>query len=379
MYRVSQQELFERDQKWGGAVVGWRLRRARKSAGFSLRALGNRIGLTHAAIKRYEDEGVNPSSSVVAKLADALGVCPTYFFLPQKITLQAVKYRTRYRLSKKRLEAIQWDIISQVEERIDLERLFPSVPIIPFSLPLRLPKRITALRDIEQVTYKIRQYWALGLVDIMHFVDILESHGIRVITTHMDETSYKKFDGLTAWIGQTPIIVVDRNWPGDHQRFTLAYELGHLILANRLDPAVDEELACHYFAGAFLLPSQPAKQILGTYRKHIELSELMLIKKKFGISMMATLYRAKALEILPVSAFNRQLRQFKINGWHIQEPGDAYPVETTQFFEQLVFRALGEGYIDENKAAALIKVPIDELRYMRTFEKHHSDCMSLPC
>ncbi len=37
--------------------LGVRLQQARKAAGLSLRALADRINLSHAAIKKYEDGG----------------------------------------------------------------------------------------------------------------------------------------------------------------------------------------------------------------------------------------------------------------------------------------------------------------------------------
>ena len=62
-----------------------------------------------------------------------------------------------------------------------------------------------------------------------------------------------QFDGLQATVADKPVIVVSKGWPGDRQRFTLAHELGHLLLHGRLTDGLDEERACHRFASAFLL------------------------------------------------------------------------------------------------------------------------------
>ena len=61
-------------------MIGQRLYRARKAAGLSLRDLGARVGLTHAAIKKYEDEQATPPSTTLLKLARALNVRTEYFF-----------------------------------------------------------------------------------------------------------------------------------------------------------------------------------------------------------------------------------------------------------------------------------------------------------
>ena len=51
----------------------------------------------------------------------------------------------------------------------------------------------------------------------------------------------KKFDGLSAKADGKQVVVVGKEWPGDRQRFTLAHELGHLVLHTRLAKGVDEE------------------------------------------------------------------------------------------------------------------------------------------
>ena len=76
--------------------------------------------------------------------------------------------------------------------------------------------------------------------------------------------------------------VVSTHSSGDRQRFTLAHELGHLVLHGRLAEGIDEEKACNQFAGAFLLPKSGVLQHLGTFRRHLELQELFLLKVIFG-------------------------------------------------------------------------------------------------
>ena len=56
-----------------------RLHRARKAAGLSLRELGERVGVSHASIKKYEDGDAMPSSDILLQLARALQVRTEYF------------------------------------------------------------------------------------------------------------------------------------------------------------------------------------------------------------------------------------------------------------------------------------------------------------
>jgi Zn-dependent peptidase ImmA (M78 family) len=177
-----------------------------------------------------------------------------------------------------------------------------------------------------------------------------------------------KFDGLAARVGGMPIVVVGRHWPGDRQRFTLAHELGHLMLEGRLVDGLDEEMACNRFAGTFLFPRASVLQELGRHRNAIELKELGLLKEEFGLSMAGILYRARDLGIISPAYRDEQAKLFRIKGWYRKEPGNDYPTEKAHIFEQLVFHALAEEYIGESKAAELMNMPLQQFRRVRSME-----------
>jgi Zn-dependent peptidase ImmA (M78 family) len=177
-----------------------------------------------------------------------------------------------------------------------------------------------------------------------------------------------KFDGLAARVNGMPIVVVGRHWPGDRQRFTLAHELGHLMLEGRLPDDLDEEMACNRFAGAFLFPRASVLQELGEHRNAIELKELGLLKEEFGLSMAGILYRARDLGIISPAYREEQAKLFRFKGWYRKEPGRDYPTEKAHIFEQLVFHALAEEYIGESKAAELMNMPLQQFRRVRSME-----------
>ena len=347
-------------------MIGQRLYRARKAAGLSLRDLGARVGLTHAAIKKYEDEQATPPSTTLLKLARALNVRTEYFFRPETVTLDRIEYRKRSTLPKKRIETIEHEVIDQIERRIELENLFPSPPIVPFTPVRELPELVSNLAQIEDAAEAVRKAWDLGYNPIPDLIDVLETHGIRVFM--IDANADPKFDGLAASVNQMPIIVVGSNWPGDRQRFTLAHELGHLMLGDQLADDINEEIACNRFAGAFLIPRQSVTQELGAHRNYIEPKELALLKEEFGLSMAGILYRARDLGIISPAWRDNQAKLFRIKGWHLTEPGKPYPPEKAHVFEQLIFHALGEDYIGESKAAELMKMSLTTFQTVRALE-----------
>jgi Zn-dependent peptidase ImmA (M78 family)/DNA-binding XRE family transcriptional regulator len=343
-----------------------RLRRARKAAGLSLRDVGGLVGLSHAAIKKYEDGVAMPASDVLLALSRALNVRAEYFFRPELVELEGVEYRKRGTLPKKRLDAITHELLDQVERRLELENLFPTPPVQTFSTVSGLPAEVTALDDIERAAECVRAAWKLGLDPIPDLIDLMESQGIRVFM--LDAEAGQKFDGLAAHVGGMPIVVVGRHWPGDRQRFTLAHELGHLVLNGRLADGLAEEAACNRFAGAFLFPAASVVQKFGMHRNAVELQELALLKEEFGLSMSGILFRLRDLGIVSPAYRDMQAKLFSMKGWHVHEPGTTYRTEKAHLFEQLVFHALAEEYIGEAKAAELLNLSLDTFRRVRSMD-----------
>lgn len=347
-------------------MIGHRLARARKAAGLSMRDLAAVTGVSANMIKKYEHDDSMPSSGVLVKMAKALGVRSEYFFRPAVVELNDIEYRKRASTPTKLLRKIEADVLDQAERWQELANLWPEFPVPQFKRPDKLPKRILSYDDIESVSDVMRSAWDLGLNPIPDLIDVLESHGILVIVTEVEVGTH--FDGLQATVADTPVIVVSKEWPGDRQRFTLAHELGHLLLQDRMALDLDEERACHRFASAFLLPATSLRGQLGNTRHNLEPRELYLLKHEFGVSMQGCLYRAADLGIISDKVRQRLFVLFSKNGWRKQEPGDAYPKEATQLFEQMVFRSLGEGIIGESKAAELLAIPLMQFHQARKLE-----------
>lgn len=346
-------------------MIGERIKQARKAAGLSLRTLADRAGVTAMAISKYETGKSTPSSGVLLSLAKALGVRTEYFFRPVKVELQEVEYRKHSRLPAKALQQIEGDVIEQIERFLELEQLLPNGPVQAFKLPDDLPATISTLDDIENLAAKLRQAWSLGVDPIPVLTDMLEERGIMVFQS---QAIRDDFDGMAAKVNSIPVVIVGSGWPGDRQRFTLTHELGHLVLSGRLVAELDEETASSRFAGAFLAPASEVRKELGEQRTWLEPRELEALKKAYGLSMGAWMHRAKDLGILPDTHYIEMRKFFSARGWHKTEPGEQYPQERPQLFEQLVYRALGQDLISESKAAELLRLPLSEFQNKRNMQ-----------
>lgn len=349
-------------------MIGKRLQLARKASGLSQEKLGKAVGVSANMIKKYEHDTSMPSSATMLKLAKALSTRMEFFFRPFYVELTEVEYRKKAKTPVKLLKQIEADVLDQAERWLELSNLWANFPISKFKINMDIPF-VKEFNDIEYIANDLRAYWQLGTNPIPNLIDLLESKGILVIITDViSEEDGNCFDGLQATVNDMPIIVVGSGWTGDRQRFTLAHELGHLILHGKLSEHIDEEKACHRFASAFLVPAKELTQILGSQRNNISPRELSYIKHEFGISMSACLYRLKDLGIITESKHKQFMYLFSKKGWRKKEPGEQYPVETTYLFPQLVHRAISEDIISNSKGAELLKISTFELQQQRSFE-----------
>lgn len=277
-------------------------------------------------------------------------------------SLHTIKFRKRKNLSPATLAAIKATVTEQIERRLELENLFSIYPLTRFELPPKMPETVDTLEAVERLAEQLRTFWKLGLGPIHGLIDTVEERGVRVFIVDSVATH---FDGLATSVFEEPIIVIGAKWPGCRQRFTIAHEVAHSLLLKRLAPSLDEELACNRFAGAFLLPKEAAWQLFGKKRHCIEWQELSFVKKRFQLSMGAICHRLHDLQIIEPATYKSLIQHMRTNGWHLTEPGEAISPEKSDAFSQLIFRALGEGYLSEEKAAEFLACSLSQLQARR--------------
>ena len=334
---------------------GNRLRSARKMAGLSMGDLSKKMGgiITKQSISKYEKGSMNPSSDVLIKLSQALGVKPEYFYRSSKITLSGIEFRKKFKLPSKEVESIEQRTIDFLECYLELEN------ILGIETKFRNPVpniSVNNLEDVENLSLKIREKWNLGLAPIPNFLELLEENGIKVF----EIKNIKGFDGLSARIGNFYVMVINKDMPADRIRFTAAHELAH-ILCKFPDKSHKEKL-CHTFAGAFLLPKQILQKELMQKREQITLWELGEFKKTYGISIQAIVRRAHLLGI--VSDF--YLRNFQSTldkkNWRITEPVEYQGREEALCFRQLLHYAVSEEIITLSRGAELANMNLTKLQ-----------------
>jgi Zn-dependent peptidase ImmA (M78 family)/DNA-binding XRE family transcriptional regulator len=344
------------------SLLGDRLQQARKARGWSLATLAEAAGgiVTRQALYKYENGLDIPRSEVLLRLSDAMGVTVDYFFRPSSslVTLGEIACRKRNGLGKRDLAAIRAQVKDRIERWLELESFFPARRFARFIFSpdnLLAPKR---LEDIETLAKDIRSRLSLGLAPIENMTELLEDSGIKIFQWQGEEG---KFDGFSCWANNDiPVIVVKARLSGDRQRSSLAHELGHLVM--RPAKSIDPEKAARRFSGAFLVPDEVARRELGAKRHKLEVPELLTLKRKYGMSIQQWIYRAKDLGIITEGCAASLFRFFRAQSWHIREPGEPLPEETSSRLKRLAIQAVAEDLVSPARAAELSGIPVGELR-----------------
>jgi Zn-dependent peptidase ImmA (M78 family)/DNA-binding XRE family transcriptional regulator len=332
-----------------------RFKSARILNGFSLQDLADALGnkISRQALHKYEKGEVIPDSEMISHLSKALHVQPDFFFRDTKVELGNLEFRKLTKLPVKEQNKIVEHTKDVLSRYLELEEILGIGT--NFENPLKefpVISSIEAIEAIEEAALQVRNSWNLGLDPIYNTIELLEDNHIKVVLVHSEDS----FDGMQTWLNQTiPVIVINENKlkSADRIRFTVLHELGHLLLPlGELSDKMKEKY-CNQFAAAMLIPKAAIQKELGIARKKLFIQELGELKKQYGISIQALMYRCKDLNIISETHLNQLVYIILHNDWKIIEPVQYTGLEESNRFTQLLFRALAEELISMNKAAVL--------------------------
>lgn len=254
----------------------------------------NIVNLSQGNLSRIEKGALNITDDVLKDICDFLNV-PVSFFSKEEVKtpISSFYYRKRMSMSKRSIKHLEslLDIV-----RIGVNELLKSIEIDGVDLP---QIEVVGGRKASEIARIIRGFFKVGKGPLENIVSLLESKGIIVL--FIDSTS-EKFDGITLLTDSNqPIIFINKEMPNDRKRFTLAHELGHLIMhipfPFNIDSERDVEKEANEFASELLMPELEVRDdLIGlTY------SKLPMLKEYWKVSKAALIYRAKALNIITVN------------------------------------------------------------------------------
>ena len=333
-------------------MLGERLRRFRLARSMSLNDLEAAIegSVSAQTLSKYERGELQPTATTLNQIASALGVKSAQLWSEPPCHVKWIAFRKHARLGKREQERIQSFVAEEFEKRVQLQEQICEGNTV--ELPV-LSATVRNLDDAEEAALGLRSTLNLGIDPIANLIDVLEDHCIHIIEVDASET----FDGISAVAQDTDknllaaAIATRSGVPGDRQRLNITHELGHLILDLR--KGVDPEKAAFRFGAAFLAPAEQLRRDVGEKRNRIQKDELFYLKKRYGMSIQAMLFRLKDLRIITETYYRQWCIQINKFGWKKCEPIEILP-EKPERFHQQVLRALSEELITETEADQLL-------------------------
>jgi Zn-dependent peptidase ImmA (M78 family) len=281
-------------------------------------------------VSQYELGQTRPSLEVIGRIALSLGVPAEFFLAGHPVaTGDATAAHFRSLRATTQLERDQavafgelsWQLISTLEAFVDLPKVRLPQPIVPSNL---------SRDEIQKIAQQARVAFGLASGPVAHMVRLLEVHGVIVL--RLPQASLK-VDAFSYWCKSRPLVFLSpaKN-DKPRSRFDVAHELGHLLLHYDAEPGsrVVENQA-HDFAAEFLAPKA---EIACDLPARLDWERLHQLKRRWGISLKALIFRSHALGIMSDYWYRRAM--ISLAEWGDPEPGPLGPPESPM----LVGRAL---------------------------------------
>ncbi len=314
---------------------------ARQVRGFSQTQLAKALRISQSKVSKIEAGLITPDEALVDALAEALHFRHQFFMRNSQLRSPP----TIYHRKKQKLSMGDWDrILAQSEiYRLCIETMLRSVELVPAkpAPPMIDPDQYDG--RIDQVAYAVRQAWMLPRGPVADVAKAIEDSGVMIIpfdfgTELIDAFCQHGLDHLP------PLIFLNSRLKAkDRLRFSLAHELGHLVMHAL--PRPEQEDQANEFAAAFLMPADDIRASLYS----MSLERLMVLKKHWKASMQAVLRRARDLKRVSDRGYRYYQIEMSKRGWRSAEPIELDGlIESPKIFASLINTHIRElGYARE--------------------------------
>lgn len=344
-------------------IFSQRLKNARIRRGYSNRSLAEAMEniISAETLRNYENGKSFPNSDIMERLLAVLNVKIDDLFRPFTIDWSKVNFsfRKRKSVTKVQEEIIMQQIKDDAEHYIELEETLNIAPTIKSLIDYCHRNVVLHEADARITAQSMRKYLNLSEEPIVSIQDVVERCGVKLLPVTIEA----KMDGVNFECNGHVFICYNNGGENiERRRFTIAHELGHLLLNIPSQHIEKEEKLCDAFASELILPGVKLKQMLGENRHNISLRELKQIQSLFGMSVDAIMYSAKEHNIITE---NRLRTYFVIKRTREKLAAEidksVFQEDDKNRYESLVYRALSSEMISVSKAAYFLNTTVENV------------------
>lgn len=327
-----------------------KLRLARLLNGCTKAELADRLNVSRQFVHSLEISEKLPNGDMIAALALALKVLPSFFLSPLhgEVREEECHFRSRRSMSDKLADQIvaYGTMLELLVKYLDVQLTLPKVDFLQLDAETS--------DDIEQAAEKCRHQWKLGSGPISNMCRVLENAG--AIVTFFDSQRHE-VDALS--IAQArPIVVRNtiKESPG-RLRFDLAHECAHLVIHQGIKTGdKGTESQANRFASAFLMPRDSFGKEFPSMSNRLDWHAIYSLKVRWRVSAKAIIYRAHDLGLINEIQYTTGNRYLHSSGQARNERYD----ERIPFEEPELVRVAVRTYIESfNVTPAELAARID--------------------
>jgi len=305
------------------------------------------------SVSAYENGEFIPSESTLLKISQVLDFPQSFFFQDdlEEISPDSASFRAMSKMSASKRDIALYSGSIALLLNKELENLFllPSIDLPDFSRE----------SSPEAAADSLRRHWGLGELPIKNIIHLLESKGIRIFSLCIDAV---EVDAFSLWRESQPFIFLNTMKSSERIRFDCGHELGHLAihrhgaLQGEINGSQEIEKEANEFASAFLMPRS---SVLAHAPKLVTIDKLLKLKKIWGVSIAALIYRMHRIGIISDWHYRELFKQIANLGYRKKEP-ETMPHETSQLLQK-IFGALRNEGVSKNDISSRIHINPDEI------------------
>jgi Zn-dependent peptidase ImmA (M78 family)/transcriptional regulator with XRE-family HTH domain len=312
-------------------IVGERVRQARELHCMTQGRLIEEIPeLTQSRLSRIEKAKAQlpVGDMAAAMIAATTGVTVDWLSRPPSVSLSGLSphFRARSRTTETtKASGLAWAALVNEAHVVLADRVR--------GIPVQVEP--AAAVDPRQAARELRRLAGFSSLEpLPYLVLALERLGVRVLGLPWAAPTV---DAFCAWCDDVPTIALSADVPGDRRRWTVAHELGHLLLHDRTQQGRDVEAEADAFAAELLTPLDALRLQMPA---QLTLRSLTMLKSQWGVSVKSLVRRARELGVIDDDRATSLYRQISARGWNRAEPGYV-AVEKPRALRKMVEIALG--------------------------------------
>lgn len=325
---------------------------ARESRGISQTELATRIDMSSGNLSRIENSEIGFTEEIIEQIANETRYPISFFGQHGEIFPEHLIYRKR--------EKVAQSLLTVINARVNVIRLHIQhlVKTLNIANPQLPNYEVTETDTPQLIANKVRRTWKVDKGVIEDTVKLIEGKGIAI--TSFDFGTERVDSRCVLTESKYPIIFYNRALLGDRQRFSIAYQLGHLVMHTAFKIAWDRDTAheANLFAAEFLMPERDIRK---DFEKGITLPLLAELKQKWKVSMISLLYRADDLGYLTPNQKRYLIQQFNEQKLRRREPLELdVPVEKPSLIRKWISEMKAKQKFDTKEIAAHLHLNPDE-------------------